>query len=144
MAEFLLLQPVAATGKAAISEVAGLQAPPEMVTQIAGTKPRAEAQSPILKAALVEEILGAGGMGGVKAKRSTKVEVSRPRTHVAIKVLGEAFKEHPRRLFPCNGNRAKHKKNCPPEYSQRTRLRPRRRNRVYDHGIFRRQSRWIN
>ena len=68
--------------KRPISEVARFAGATEMVTQIAGTKPRAEAQSRILKGRFViEEILGAGGMGcGVQGEGSTKSRGSRPRT----------------------------------------------------------------
>ncbi|HEY6527568.1 MAG TPA: bifunctional serine/threonine-protein kinase/formylglycine-generating enzyme family protein [Cellvibrionaceae bacterium] len=100
VAEFVtLLQPVGASRqKRPISEVARpAQASTEMATQISGSKPRAEAQSRILKGRFViEEILGAGGMGVVyKAKDLLKVEAQDREPYVAIKVLGEAFKEHP-------------------------------------------------
>lgn len=99
MAEFItLLQPVGSNRqKRPISEVARPAGATEMVTQIAGSKPRAEAQSRILKGRFViEEILGAGGMGVVyKAKDLLKVEAQDREPYVAIKVLGEAFKEHP-------------------------------------------------
>ena len=99
VAEFItLLQPVGSNRqKRPISEVARPAGATEMVTQIAGTKPRAEAQSRILKGRFViEEILGAGGMGVVyKAKDLLKVEAQDREPYVAIKVLGEAFKEHP-------------------------------------------------
>ncbi len=99
VAEFItLLQPVGSNRqKRPISEVARPSAATEMATQIAGNKPRAEAQSRILKGRFViEEILGAGGMGVVyKAKDLLKVEAQDREPYVAIKVLGEAFKEHP-------------------------------------------------
>jgi len=99
VAEFItLLQPVGSNRqKRPISEVAKPAGATEMATQIAGTKPREHTQSRILKGRFViEEILGAGGMGVVyKAKDLLKVEAQDREPYVAIKVLGEAFKEHP-------------------------------------------------
>lgn len=101
VAEFLTqLQPVGEQRqKRPISQVAvPANAATNMATRIAGDKPRtAQSQSRILKGRFViEEILGAGGMGVVyKAKDLLKVEAQDREPYVAIKVLGEAFKEHP-------------------------------------------------